>query len=457
MARSDCIGATALSLSLLLYLTYHHYPNHTVTPPPIIPPIDSSSSEPLEQQQQPASTAPTITTERRQLLSAAAPSRKQRDLVFGVVAFDPRVGCGTSCAAHREGVRRWASSVRRHTDPATTELALFTAHGKGSIARASAGTARALRDFGVVTYEGDFRDRAGRVAHDGTNSETPFVWCVVRNRWFVIRDHLRAHAGEYRHVLMSDVRDAIIQSDPFGWVPQQKSSGFELHRTVVFSAEGSGSVKTLAQSKKGLPRTVDCAGTTPPLSDSAREMLKSTDPLNAGVTLGGYAAFLNFSTSLADFISHVTTLSCLKIKDCTDQGLYNLLVYWRWEHYLPHTKRLIVPMEGGVLSYTLGHLKGKPLVDADGRVRDLSRSYLPPVIHQFAKGAAGKALKRNAAFSKLLEGLLDEEAGAATGGGGGGGGDGEKEGCRRCLMFDGSEASQRLASYCARHCSLTGG
>ena len=114
-------------------------------------------------------------------------------------------------------------------------------------------------------------------------------------------------------------------------------------------------------------------------------------------------------------------------------------------------------MEGGVLSYTLGHLKGKPLVDADGRVRDLSRSYLPPVIHQFAKGAAGKALKRNQAFSKLLEGLLDEEAGAATGGGGGGGGDGEKEGCRRCLMFDGSEASQRLASYCARHCSLTGG
>ena len=95
MARSDCIGATALSLSLLLYLTYHHYPNHTVTPPPIIPPIDSSSSEPLEQQQQPASTAPTITTERRQLLSAAAPSRKQRDLVFGVVAFDPRVGCGS--------------------------------------------------------------------------------------------------------------------------------------------------------------------------------------------------------------------------------------------------------------------------------------------------------------------------------------------------------------------------
>ena len=107
---------------------------------------------------------------------------------------------------------------------------------------------------------------------------------------------------------------------------------------------------------------------------------------------------------IADFIP-VTTLSCLKIKDCTDQGLYNLLVYWRWEHYLPHTKRLIVPMEGGVLSYTLGHLKGNRLsmrMAACATKPELSAARHTSV----CKGCRREGARRNQAFSKLLEGLL---------------------------------------------------
>ena len=129
----------------------------------------------------------------------------RRDFIFGVVAFDPRVGCGTNCAAHREGVRRWMASIRRHTRAASVDVALFTGPGRGSIGT-SPSTARLLRRAGVRLIEGDFRDNPSRVAHaDGTK----YMWCVVRNRWFVVRDYLRAHAHEYRTVLMTDVRDAV--------------------------------------------------------------------------------------------------------------------------------------------------------------------------------------------------------------------------------------------------------
>ena len=58
-------------------------------------------------------------------------------------------------------------------------------------------------------------------------------------------------------------------------------------------------------------------------------------------TLGGARAFLNFSAALAEVISRVTTPACLEVKDCTDQGLYNLLVYLRWE--VPHTRTAPLP------------------------------------------------------------------------------------------------------------------
>ena len=236
-----------------------------------------------------------------------------RDLVFGVVAFDPHAGCGTTCLAHRDGVHRWANSIRRCTNAGSTEVALFTGVGRGSIAAFPA-TARALRQSNVRTIEGDFRDAPTRVAH---SDRAKYVWCVVRNRWFVIRDYLRAHAHEYRHVLMTDVRDAVVQADPFSWAPRDVMDArrFDLHCTVVLSGEGSGSVQVLAQSAKGVPRTLGCAGSAP-LRDSDRRMLLTTDPLNAGVTLGGASAFLNFSAALSQVIAEVTTPACLAIKVC---------------------------------------------------------------------------------------------------------------------------------------------
>lgn len=370
-------------------------------------------------------------------------STATRDLVFGVVAFDPRIGCGTACSAHREGVRRWAASVRRYTDAATTEVALFTGPGRGNIA-ADHGTARVLRDADVRTIEGDFRDSPERVAHtDGRR----YMWCVVRNRWFVLRDFLRAHAHEYRHVLMTDVRDAVVQANPFAWTPRSGTAAFDLRRTIVLSGEGSGSVMVLAQSPKGKARTLGCAG-TPALDASAQQRLLATDPLNAGVTLGGVHAFLNFSAALADVIHRVTTASCLDVKDCTDQGLYNLLVYQFWKAHLPHTRRHIVPMEGGALSYTLGHKKGRVSVDSDGHVRDDTKRYVPPVVHQFGKGRAGKALQRTK-FAGFLTSLRDGGASAEP----------VQErslACHQCLMFDGTASgSAALAAFCARRCSLT--
>jgi hypothetical protein len=318
------------------------------------------------------------------------------DLVFGVVAFDPAQCDKGACerTPYVEGVRRWVRSVRMHTDAANTEVTLLTAPGSGSIG--------ADRDFAawlgrqhVELIEADFRDTASRVAH---GERRRFIWCVVRNRWSVIAQVLARRAGQYRYVLMSDTRDAVVQADPFA--PARAAL---LDGAVVFSGEGSGRVRTLAQSRKGLPRTLRCARDA---TAAQRAMLRNTEPLNAGVTLADAAAFLNFSRALASLIARVTTAECLEVKACTDQGLYNVLVYTEWEARLPHTKRVLLPMERA-LSYTLGHRPTAPPRDDSGRLLN-GAGELPSVVHQYGKGAAGKALRRTSFARKFLEGLREE-------------------------------------------------
>jgi hypothetical protein len=125
------------------------------------------------------------------------------------------------------------------------------------------------------------------------------------------------------------------------------------------------------------------------------------------VTLGGALAFLNFSTALTRVLSEVTTTACLAVKDCTDQGIYNLLAYVHWNSLLPHTQRFIAPIELA-FSYTLGHKLRPPRVDASGRVLN-EYDGVPPVVHQFAKGQAGKALRRTP-FVAALKSLGKQSA-----------------------------------------------
>ena len=327
----------------------------------------------------------------------------KKDLVFGIVAFDPVTGCSGKCKpeAYRVGVRLWVNSVRRSTQRDRTEVALFTGKGPGNLARDTV-LARVLRRSSVRVLEGDFDDSNERVAH---REPSRHVHCVMRNRWFVIRDHLRSHAHRYRFVLMTDVRDVLLQGDPFKWRPDELqrtgSERFDLTRTVVLSGEGSGAIRTLRQSKKGRQRTLHCAGDA--TTEKDREALLDTDPLNAGVTLAGAEAFQNFSSALTTLITRATTVECLAVKDCTDQGLYNLLAYLEWPRLLPHTRRLYLPVERA-FSYTLGHKKRCPAVDNEGRLRN-DPGELPPVIHQFVKGAVGKALRKSSAFQRRLEAL----------------------------------------------------
>lgn len=325
----------------------------------------------------------------------------QLDLVFGVVAFDPLSGCGRKCDAYRKGVLQWMNSVRMHTDAAHTEVTIFTGERRGSVTMDSV-LARSLRAGAVRVVEGDFADTDDRVAH---HDRRKYVRCVMRNRWFVIRDYLREHAGRYRYVLMTDVRDAVMQADPFSWTPHQDLAGssgdFDLSQSLVLSGEGSGKVRYLRESKKGVPRTLRCAGNA---DEQQRGHMLDTEPLNAGVTVGGAVAFLNFTSALSSLISRVTTTECIAVKDCTDQGLYNLLVYLHWDKILPHTRRMILPMEHS-FSYTLGHKRRRPTVDQSGRVRN-DHGELPPVVHQYAKGSAGQALRssRFRSFLKQLQG-----------------------------------------------------
>ena len=108
--------------------------------------------------------------------------------------------------------------------------------------------------------------------------------------------------------------------------------------------------------------------------------------------MGGAVAFLNFSSALASLIARVTTVDCIAVKDCTDQGIYNLLAYVHWQELLPHTRRVVAHIERA-FSYTLGHKRRTPRVDASGHIFN-DHNRLPPVVHQFAKGQVGKALRR---------------------------------------------------------------
>ena len=94
----------------------------------------------------------------------------------------------------------------------------------------------------------------------------------------------------------------------------------------------------------------------------------------------------------------MTTLPCLDVKDCTDQGLYNLLVYQYWGEYLPHARRVLLPTERA-LSYTLGHVTPCCRVAPDGTVLAKSGE-APPILHQFTKAEAGRKLLSDARFRK---------------------------------------------------------
>jgi hypothetical protein len=178
-----------------------------------------------------------------------------------------------------------------------------------------------------------------------------------------------------------------MQADPFAWVAAATDTGALPPGAMVFSGEGAGAVLQLRQSKKGMPRTLQCARG---VSDASKKSLPDTEPLNAGVSVGGAAAFLNFTRAMCRVISRVTTAACVAVKDCTDQGLYNLLVYAFWPTELPHTPKLVLPMERA-LSYTLGHKRRCCNLDPSGRVLN-DRGEVPPVVHQYNKGAAGLML-----------------------------------------------------------------
>ena len=141
-----------------------------------------------------------------------------------------------------------------HTDAAQTEIVIFSGRGQGSLL-ADAKLSAWLRAKGVQVVEADYADSSERVSHG--DPALRFVWCVMRNRWFVIASYLEARVDRYRFVLMTDIRDAIVQADPFA----HDSSGAASLRSgaMVFSGEGTGKVMTLRQSRKGAQRTIGCA------------------------------------------------------------------------------------------------------------------------------------------------------------------------------------------------------
>ena len=88
------------------------------------------------------------------------------DLIFGVVAFNPRGCSGKSCdrQPYHVGLRRWVRSVRAHTNEAQTELMVLTGRGRGSLTTDSK-MATFLRSARVGIEEHDYEDDITRVSH----------------------------------------------------------------------------------------------------------------------------------------------------------------------------------------------------------------------------------------------------------------------------------------------------
>ena len=201
----------------------------------------------------------------------------------------------------------------------------------------------------------------------------------MRNRWFVIADYLERHAGRFRYVLMTDVRDVVLQADPFA-AALAKNLVDGSQSTVVFSGEGAGRVKQLRDSKKGKPRTLDAPAGAARAPE--RQKLLATEPLNAGVTLGGAAAFRNFSRAMAAVIQRTTSAACVGIKDSPTRALQpaRLPVLGR----VPH-RAVLLPTERAVV-----HARPRDAVlprRADGTVLAKSGE-APPILHQFTKAEA---------------------------------------------------------------------
>lgn len=177
-------------------------------------------------------------------------------------------------------------------------------------------------------------------------------------RHLIYLQFLRAHRHEFDRVFLTDARDVLFQSDPFGWNPGTGLHFFLLNDDYTVSS----SQLYLNWTERQFPRT-----------DYSKHRDKTVSC--AGTTFGDTDAIITY---LAQMVStSLRARKLRKIKGGDDQGVHNYLIY----EQLLAAPTLHPNYHGPV--QTMGTPKSpRWRVDTSGRVLNLNGEVVP-IVHQY--------------------------------------------------------------------------
>jgi len=177
-------------------------------------------------------------------------------------------------------------------------------------------------------------------------------------RFFAYHDFLAAHADEYQHVLMSDVRDVLFQADPF--------SGFQ-GGLLVFEEDGK---LPLADEKKCNAKWVEELFGPAALAGIGRFPI-----LCSGTIMGDLQAMNRYLKEFEKLLGRARTVAT----GGSDQGLHNYLCRAIMEPWFQVSKN----GAGPVLTMTPTLAAGVDFqISSNGQILDAGG--LPvPVLHQY--------------------------------------------------------------------------
>ena len=137
-----------------------------------------------------------------------------------------------------------------------------------------------------------------------------FSRSVHARRYAIYLDYLKARAGHYDQVMMSDVRDVVFQSHPFAGIDSPKCHFYleAAGRTIGSDATNARWVRgcfTAGEAEALAPRRISCSG----------------------ITIGGTAEIMTYLEHMVAKIDAMPLRIYRTIGHGYDQGIHNYLVY----------------------------------------------------------------------------------------------------------------------------------
>lgn len=197
---------------------------------------------------------------------------------------------------------------------------------------------------------------------------------LYRDRHLAYWKYLNSHGHKYKHVISTDSRDVVFQTNPFNWISEWKSRYDNiqgrhdfLEHFVILAAEG------FKMSQSGFA----CIEHFEFERDVPRPYLK--EDRNRSVLNGG--TFLGSSRAMQDWHFLVWITSIKTIGRCTDQATVNWLMYYLDEddtYQISHPQRDHLCLTGeGVKEGAV-----EPILKTDGKLYS-PQGKLYCMIHQW--------------------------------------------------------------------------